>query len=90
MASIITLKNGKKIDLDKHIWEGWRVRDFIDELEPQIENIVRNAEPWLGDEHKPFKGDKKVLKEWIKNNLPYIRKHIPEVYAYFCAKLNFK
>ena len=28
-----------KINFDKHIYEGWTVRDFIEELEPQLDMI---------------------------------------------------
>ncbi|WP_417184600.1 hypothetical protein [Alistipes putredinis] len=30
----------KAIDLQKHIREGWRVRDFIDSLAPEVERIM--------------------------------------------------
>jgi hypothetical protein len=26
--------------LNKHIWEGWTVQDFIDELEPTIDMFI--------------------------------------------------
>lgn len=68
-----------KIDLDKHIWEGWRVRDFIDDLKPQIDIIITNSRMFGV---KPF-DDKKELKEWLKDNQPYYKKHIPDVYHYF-------
>lgn len=29
-----------KINLDKEIWEGWRVRDFIDNLEMPLQMIM--------------------------------------------------
>lgn len=58
---------------DKHIWEGWTVQCFIDELEPLFE--------W----HAPFK-TKQELKDWCKDNQPYYKKHIPGVYNYFIKK----
>ena len=30
----------KAIDFQKHIWEGWRVQDFIDSLAPEVERIM--------------------------------------------------
>ena len=36
---------------------------------------------------KPFK-DSKELKEWLKSNQPYYKKHIPEVYKYFKTKFD--
>lgn len=61
----------------KHIWEGWTVGDFINELEQ------------LFDWHQPFT-DKAQLKQWCKDNQPYYKKHIPDVYNYFKAKANLK
>jgi hypothetical protein len=69
------------INLEKHIWEGWKVGDFIDELEPCFNQIV-NGQSWI----KPFKSDND-LKNWCKDNQPYYKKHIPEVFKYFKNKL---
>lgn len=69
------------MDLNKHIWEGWRVQDFIDELEPSF-NMIMSGNSW----QKPFKTDNE-LKEWCKSNQPYYKKHIPEVFKYFKNKL---
>ena len=70
------------MNLKKHIWEGWLVQDFIDNLEPLFDNIMRN-DSW----QNPFK-DKAELKQWCKDNQPYYKKHIPEVYNYFLNKSN--
>lgn len=70
------------IDLSKHIWEGWTVQDFIDELEPQFKLIMNNGS-WM----PPFT-DERLLKNWCKDNQPYYKKHIPEVFGYFKKKLN--
>ena len=64
----------------KHIWEGWTVQNFIDELEPSF-NMIINSQSW----QKPFK-TKDEIKEWCKDNQPYYKKHIPEVYKYFVNK----
>jgi hypothetical protein len=34
---------------------------------------------------KPFES-KEELKQWVKDNQPYYKKHIPEVYNYFKNK----
>ncbi len=68
------------MDLNKHIWEGWTVQNFIDELEPTFNTIMDNNS-W----QKPFK-DKAELKEWCKSNQPYYKKHISGVYNYFLKK----
>ena len=58
---------------DKHIWEGWTVGDFINYIEPVF------------DRRAPFM-DKQSLKRWVKQEQPYYKKHIPEVYKYFLNK----
>ena len=57
------------------IWEGWTAQDFIDELE------------LLFKRHTPFE-TKAQLKKWCKENQPYYKKHIPEVYACYLKKAN--
>lgn len=57
---------------NKHIWEGWTVQDFIDELE-------------LTFKFQTFK-TKEELKNWCKSEQPYYKKHIPEVYKHFLNK----
>lgn len=70
-----------KINLDKHIWEGWTVQDFINDLEPTFDIIMR------GNSHqKPFI-TKEEIKIWCMDNQPYYKKHIPEVVNYFYSKL---
>ncbi len=64
----------KTINLNKHIWEGWTVGDFIEDLEVTIG-------------YQSFK-NKQELKEWCKSEQPYYKKHIPEVVNYFAEKLN--
>jgi hypothetical protein len=64
------------MDLNKHIWEGWTVQNFIDELEFMIG-------------FQKFK-DRKELKKWCMENQPYYKKYIPEVVNYFAKKLNIK
>jgi hypothetical protein len=70
------------MNLQKHIWEGWLVQDFINELEPSF-NMIMDGNSW----QKAFK-DKQELKDWCKGNQPYYKKHIPEVYKYFLNKSN--
>ena len=38
-----------KVNLEKHVWEGWRVVDFINNLEP-IFNMIMNNQSYI----KPF------------------------------------
>ena len=48
---------------DKHIWEGWTVGDFIDDVEP----IFNMCAPFM---------DKQSLKRWVAQEQPYYKKHI--------------
>lgn len=66
---------------NKHIWEGWTVGCFIDELEPMF-NQIMSGQSW----QKPFK-NKQEVEEWTKNNQPYYKKRIPEVVNYFWKKV---
>lgn len=70
------------MNLEKHVWEGWTVQDFIDDIEPIFDLIMTNRGYLM-----PFT-DTEQVKEWCKNNQPYYKKHIPEVYNYF--KIKFK
>ena len=70
------------INRDKHIWEGWTVGDFIDDIEPMFNLIMRSDNFW---DNVGFKS-KAQLKTWVKDHQPYYKKHIPEVYNYFLQK----
>jgi hypothetical protein len=73
-----------KIDLNKHIWEGWTVGHFITELEPQIEQIM-GGYSWM----KPFK-TKAEVKTYCMENQPYYKKYVADVVKYFCEKYSIK
>lgn len=68
--------------LDRHIYEGWTVQDFITNLELTFDMIMA-GNSWK----KPFT-TKNQIKEWCKDNQPYYKKHIPEVANYFIKKAN--
>ena len=74
----------KEINLNKHIYEGWTVQDFIDSLEPNLDMIQTNNS-W----HSPI-ADKDKLKQWCMDNQPYYKKYIPEVVNYLAKKYNIK
>lgn len=57
---------------DRHIWEGWTVQDFINELE-------------ITFPYQKF-STKQEVKDWCKSEQPYYKKHIPEVANYFIKK----
>jgi hypothetical protein len=64
------------MDNSRHIWEGWTVHDFIDNLEVTF----------------PFQTfhSKDDVKKWCKSEQPYYKKHIPEVAKHFIKKAGFK
>jgi hypothetical protein len=65
---------------NKHIWEGWTVQSFIDELQPLF-NMIMEGSSW----QKPFTS-KDELKKWCMDNQPYYKKHIPGVFNHFKQK----
>lgn len=65
---------------NKHIWEGWLVQDFINELEPTF-NMIMEGRSFI----KRFE-KKEELKKWCMESQPYYKKHIPEVFNYFLSK----
>ena len=64
---------------DKHIWEGWTVGDFINEIEQTFNWTLRQ----YGKKHWPSKSD---LRQWVKSEQPYYKRHIPEVANYFIKR----
>ena len=63
--------------IDKHIWEGWTVRDFIEALKPELD-LIMTGRSW----RKPFT-TKNVLEAWCADNQPYVKQPISEVSKYF-------
>lgn len=61
---------------NKEIWEGWTVGDFIEELEPIFEAVLK------------FHGfdSPRAVRDWVKSEQPYYKKEIPEVSSYFIEK----
>jgi hypothetical protein len=74
----------KQSELDKHIWEGWRVSDFIDELKAEVAAIM-TGRSWK----QPF-SNKRELAAWCADNQPYYKKQIPGVVKYFAEMYNIK
>jgi hypothetical protein len=68
------------MNLEKHIWEGWTVKDFIDELDDLVSIAVS------GQSHFKTIINKQQLKQFCMDNQPYYKKHIPEVVDYFAKQ----
>ena len=69
------MKNSNK--LEKHIWEGWRVIDFIEDLEPLFNQIMSGHAIT-----KPFK-TRNEIKQFCMTFQPGYKKYIKEVVDYF-------
>ena len=74
----------KQINLNKHIWEGWLVKDFIERLQDEI-HMIQSGQSW-----KPRMTTRSEVKAYCMDNQPYCKKHIPDVVEYFCQKYNVK
>lgn len=72
------------IDLQKHIWEGWTVGDFVERLTPELDHIMLGRS-WC----RPFT-TKPELATWCRENQPYYKKHIPGVVAYFARRYRLR
>ncbi len=70
----------KVTNTNKHIWEGWTVRDFIDDLEPVFNQIMRG-----NSIQDPFTTTTEIRK-WCMDNQLYYKRYIPEVVDYFISK----
>lgn len=73
-----------KYNLDKEIYDGWKVKDFIDLLKDGVDTIM-NRMSWTA----PFK-DKNELAIWLDNNQPFYKARIPEVINYFAELYQLK
>jgi hypothetical protein len=73
-----------KIDYNKHIWEGWLVKDFIDELSLLVQMIMN------GTSYLPKFENREQLKKWCMDNQPYYKKYILEVVEHFAKHYNLK
>ena len=67
------MASGGSVNMDKHIWEGWTIRDFIEGLEIEFQY------------HPTFKSRNEV-KKWAMESQPYYKKYIPEVVDYYWGK----
>ena len=73
-----------KVNMDRHVREGWTVGAFIRELAPQVEMIM-SGQSW----REPFR-NKQELADWCRDNQPYYKKRIPEVNSHFAKMYNLK
>ena len=72
------------IDFNKHIYEGWTVGNFIEELQPELD-MIQTGNSYM----KPIT-TKPELRKWIGENQPYYKKPVSEVVNYFCNRYAIK
>ena len=80
-----TAENNYGVDVEKHIWEGWRVIDFINHIELTLMIILSSHQNTFHYDEKPFKS-RDEFKTWVKMEQPYYKKYIPGVVSYFTRK----
>lgn len=73
-----------RINFDKHIYEGWTVEDFINELK-DIYPITYE----MGKEVSLLTS-KEEVKKWCMDNQPHYKKHIPDVVKFFINKYKIR
>ena len=71
---MIKIKNA-----DRHVWEGWTVKDFIEAIEMSFDARARVPGYWRSK-------TKEEIKKFCMDEQPYYKKYIPEVVDYFCRK----
>ncbi|MBO5568102.1 MAG: hypothetical protein J6A79_04100 [Clostridia bacterium] len=70
--------------MNREIWEGWTVQDFIDELTLQLDMIMSGQ-----SRRKPLRS-RAELEKRRKDNQPYYKKTIPEVVSRFAGCYGIK
>ena len=70
-------------NLQTVIYEGWTIKNFIDELE-FIFNMIQNGQSYI----KKFENKKQII-DWCKSEQPHHKKRIKEVENYFITKAGF-
>ena len=80
-----TAENNYGVNIEKHIWEGWKVIDFINQIEPTLEIILSNHRDSFYCDKKPFKSMDEFNSS-VKMEQPYYSKYIPGLVSYFTRK----
>lgn len=74
----------RRNSMNRVVWEGWTVKDFINEVESEADRIMCGCSI-----HKPFESKAEMAK-YVANAQPYYKKPIPEVIDYFADRYNLK
>ena len=72
----------KKINFEKHIYEGWCVKHFIEELQPCMDMVMR-GESW----HKPFQTRERMKNIYKYGNISIVLKFL---FCTFAAEYKIK
>ena len=71
-------------NLNKHVWEGWTIQSFIDELQPMLD--MANS----GQSIQEMPSTRREMEKYLKENQPCYKKRIPELVDYFCVRYSIK
>ena len=66
-----------EMDMNREVWEGWTVKNYIEYMSAEISLIMDGVSFW----HEPFKTAKEMT-DYIVDHQPYYKKPIPEVNSY--------
>lgn len=66
----------------KHIWEGWTVRDFINDIEYSVDITINDYKS------RGIVITKDIISRITSDQQPYYKRVIPDVVNYFCNKYN--
>lgn len=72
----------RTVNYSKHIWEGWTVRDFINDIEYSVDITINDYKS------RGIVITKDIISRITSDQQPYYKKIIPDVVNYFCNKYN--
>lgn len=72
----------RTVNYSKHIWEGWTVRDFINDIEYSVDITINNYKS------RGIVITKDIISRITSYQQPYYKRVIPDVVNYFCNKYN--
>lgn len=72
----------RTVNYSKHIWEGWTVRDFINDIEYSVDITINDYKS------RGIIITKDIIARITSDQQPYYKRVIPDVVNYFCNKYN--
>lgn len=72
----------RTVNYSKYIWEGWTVRDFINDIEYSVDITINDYKS------RGIVITKDIISRITSDQQPYYKRVIPDVVNYFCNKYN--